>query len=133
MTLINDLNLIKQGIDFTGIENQKIHPTDIDALLEFDNKVLILMEVKYNGAKIPTGQRLVLERLCDNWDGKQAIVLKVEHNHEDKKTPIILKNCFMNKYYYKKKWRYSKKKNIYLTEVLKVLGNEFQCDKLKNL
>lgn len=133
MTLINDLNLIKQGIDFTGIENQKIHPTDIDALLEFDNRVLILMEVKYNGAKIPTGQRLVLERLCDNWDGAESIVLKVEHNHEDKKKPIILKDCFINKYYYKNKWRYSKKKNIYLTEVLKVLGNEFQCDKLKNL
>ena len=36
MTLIRRPNQIKQGIDFTGVQNGPIHPTDIDAVLELD-------------------------------------------------------------------------------------------------
>ena len=46
MTLIRRPNQIKQGIDFTGVQNGPIHPTDIDAVLEFDNEALILIEIK---------------------------------------------------------------------------------------
>ena len=46
MTLIKNVNHIKQAIDFTGLQNDKIHPSDIDAVLEFDNEALILMELK---------------------------------------------------------------------------------------
>ena len=59
MTLIRNSNQTKQGLDFTGVENGKIHPTDIDAVLEFDNDALILIEVKRINNHIPTGQRLV--------------------------------------------------------------------------
>ncbi len=59
MTLINSYKQIKQVVDFTGIQNGLIHPTDIDAVLEFDNDVLIIIELKYKNAEIPTGQRLV--------------------------------------------------------------------------
>ena len=62
MSLIRNSNQTKQGLDFTGIQNGKIHPSDIDAVLEFDNEALILMEVKRTGNAIPTGQRLLLER-----------------------------------------------------------------------
>ena len=47
-----------------------MHPSDIDAVLEFDNEILILIEVKYKFKKIPTGQRLLLERLCNSWHTK---------------------------------------------------------------
>ena len=67
MSLIRNSKQTKQGIDFTGLQNGKIHPTDIDAVLEFDNKVLVLFEMKRKGNDIPTGQRLVLERVCNNW------------------------------------------------------------------
>ena len=59
-SLIRSRNKVKQVIDFTGVQNGKLHPSDIDAVLEFDNEVLILMEVKYKFNKIPTGQRLFL-------------------------------------------------------------------------
>ena len=70
-SLIRNSNQAKQGIDFTGIQNGKIHPTDIDAVLEFDNKTLILIEVKKSNNYLPTGQKLVLERICDNWTNKE--------------------------------------------------------------
>jgi hypothetical protein len=33
MTLIRNSKQIKQGVDFTGVQNGPIHPTDIDAVL----------------------------------------------------------------------------------------------------
>ena len=47
--LIRNSNQVKQAIDFAGIGDSKIHPTDIDAILEFNNKSLILFEVKKIG------------------------------------------------------------------------------------
>ena len=46
MGLIRNSNQAKQGVDFEGVEWGKIHPTDIDFVLEFKNEVLILGEVK---------------------------------------------------------------------------------------
>ena len=43
---IRNSKQVKQSIDFYGIGNDKIHPTDIDAVLEFNNEALILFEVK---------------------------------------------------------------------------------------
>ena len=51
---------IKQVLDFKGVGNTKIHPSDIDAVLEFDNKFLILFEVKLKGVTVPFGQRLLI-------------------------------------------------------------------------
>ena len=80
MSLIRNSKQIKQVIDFTGIENNKIHPCDIDAVLEFNNEILILIEVKFINSNIPTGQRLLLERICNSWHTNKFIILKVEHN-----------------------------------------------------
>ena len=68
MGLIRSSKQVKQAIDFSGVQNGVIHPSDVDAVLEFGNKALILMEVKRRGNMIPTGQRLMLERIVDRWD-----------------------------------------------------------------
>ena len=77
-SLIKNRNRVKQVIDFTGVQNKKMHPSDIDAVLEFNNDALILMEVKYQYHKIPIGQRLLLERIADRW-GDKSIILKMNH------------------------------------------------------
>ena len=38
MSLIKNSKRIKQSMDFTGVQNRAIHPSDIDGVLEFDNK-----------------------------------------------------------------------------------------------
>ena len=90
MSLIRNSNQVKQAIDFTGIKNGKIHPSDIDAAFEFDNEALILIEVKRIGNDIPTGQRLLLERICDSWHTDKSIVLKVTHSYPYDDTDIPL-------------------------------------------
>ncbi len=100
--LIRDEAQVVQAIDFKGVENNKIHPSDIDAVFEFNNELLILMEVKKKGVPIPTGQRLLLERLCDSWHTDKAVVLKVEHNVL--KGAIPLSNCIVTQIYYQGKW-----------------------------
>jgi hypothetical protein len=102
-SLIRNTKQVRQSIDFTGVENNKIHPTDIDFVLEFDNDILILGEVKKEGNKLPIGQRLVLERMVDKW-GSKGIALKVIHNHLDDNTDIPLLDCCVEAYYIEGKW-----------------------------
>ena len=104
MTLIRNSKQVRQTIDFTGIKDGKIHPTDIDVVLEFNNKALILMEVKRINNKIPIGQRLVLERICNNWRTSKSIALYVTHNFKQDELDIPLQKCFVSGYYYNKKW-----------------------------
>ena len=79
--LIRDSNKAKQGIDFYGLENGPMHPSDIDAVLEYDNKAVIFIELKKINNDIPLGQRLLLERLTDSWHTKKAITIKAVHNY----------------------------------------------------
>ena len=115
MGLINDSDKVVQAIDFEGVQNKNMHPSDIDAVLEFDNKLLILMEIKIKDKQIPTGQRLMLERICNAWDNdkdKNSLILKVEHDHRNKKTDIPLKLCTVTEIYFQGKWSKRKQKLI---------------------
>jgi len=51
--------------DFSKLRWGAISPTDIDGLLEFSNRLFIIIETKYKNAPIPRGQLLALERVCD--------------------------------------------------------------------
>lgn len=128
-SLIRNTKQVSQSIDFTGIENKSIHPTDIDFVLEFNNEILILGEVKREGNNIPVGQRLVLERLVDNWLGK-SIALKVFHNHKDDNTDIPLIDCYVQSYYFNKKWN-NPSKRYSLKEFINQLGRTWNNDKCK--
>lgn len=55
----------QQIADFSGLRFGAITPTDLDAFIDFNNKLFVFAEAKYNGHELPYGQRLALERLCD--------------------------------------------------------------------
>ena len=80
-------------IDFTGVQNGRIHPSDIDAVLEFDNEALILIEVKRENNDIPTGQRLLLERICNSWRTDKSISIKASLSNS--KTASISDGCIL--------------------------------------
>jgi len=94
--LINYPKRIKQSINYTGVQNKNIHPSDIDAVLEFDSKYLLLFELKYKGAKVPLGQRLMLERIIDAWEdsGKIGSIVYCEHTFPADEQ-IMLKDCLV--------------------------------------
>lgn len=75
----------KQLNNFSGLRFGKITPTDVDGLLDFANKLFVLIEVKTDGVDLPHGQRQALERTCDaiHKAGKMSALLIVTHN-----TPI---------------------------------------------
>lgn len=127
-SLIRNRNQIKQVIDFTGIGNNKFHPTDIDAVFEFDNKVLILMEVKKHNNKLPIGQKLVLERIINSWHTTQSIALIVKHNYKNDNENIPLKECDCVGYFYQGNWW---EVNIKLYDLLKKILTAWNVNKIK--
>ena len=128
MGLIRNSKQVKQSIDFEGIENGKMHPTDIDAVFEFDNEALILMQVKNRGNKLPLGQRLVLERIADSWHTGKSIVLIINHNFRNDEKDIPLVKCYVRGFYYKKMWYEC---NEPLKKTLNRLGKKWKINKLQ--
>ena len=128
MGLIRSSKQVKQAVDFSGVQNGLIHPSDIDAVLEFGNKALILLEVKRKGNRIPTGQRLMLERIVDRWE--MGVVLKVEHSFYDVDKDIPLVECFVTYYYSDKKWHEC---NVPVVKFLHGLGEKWNISKLKQI
>jgi len=127
-SLIRNSKQVKQVIDFTGVQNGKIHPSDIDAVLEFDNDALVLIEVKRKYNKIPTGQRLLLERISDSWHNpEKSIVLKVTHTYDDDTKDIPLHECSVEVVYYKGVWS---ERTGPLIDVLNKLGKKWNIKKL---
>jgi len=120
---------IKQVLDFRGIGNSKIHPTDIDAILEFDNKYLIIFEVKKKGVEAPMGQVLLFERLADCWEKTRgpAWVLYCEHDTNAEEV-VHMENCYVKKVY---------RDNVYykytanIKETLRDIADKHNITKLK--
>ena len=130
MSLIRNTKQVRQTIDFTGIESGKIHPTDIDVVLEFDNEVLILMEVKRKGNVIPIGQRLVLERIANSWHTNKVVVLYVTHNFKNDNKYIPLSECNVDSIYINKEWK-DAKQEINLKNTLKGFSKKWNIKKFK--
>jgi len=96
----------RQLRDFSGLRFGAITPTDVDGLLDFNNKLFVLIEAKVTGASLPKGQRLALERVCDaiQDEDKTAAILVITHNTQvDQK--IDFANCQVIEYRYKKTWK----------------------------
>lgn len=130
MSLIRKSKQVKQSIDFTGIQSGNIHPTDIDVVLEFNNEVLILMEVKRTGNEIPLGQKLVLQRIANSWHTEKVVVLYVTHNFKNDDKDIPLKDCNVESIYIKSEWKNAKQK-ITLEDTLKGFSKKWNIKKFK--
>ena len=72
----------RQLILYQGLESGKVCVTDIDGLIEINDKYYIFMEFKTGGKDIPTGQRILWERLVGalRETGRKAIALHVNHD-----------------------------------------------------
>ena len=130
MSLIRNRKKVRQVIDFTGVQNGRMHPSDVDAVLEFNNDVLILMEVKYRRRPIPTGQRLLLERIVDSWHTDRSCALKVEHEFTNDDENIPLHTCLVTGFYNRRHWVYYKDP-VPLVDYLNELGEKWDCKKCK--
>lgn len=104
--IIQNQKNFHQKVLFEGIRYGKCMPTDIDAIIEFDGKLLVIYELKYSNATMPYGQRLILERMANAWqdDGGEAVVFLCRHmtpSSED----IELGDTVVTNVYYNREWR----------------------------
>lgn len=97
-----NINRGRQLLRFDGIRYDNITPTDIDAVIEYQNKCWILHEVKTKGKDVPFGQKLLFERWIKDSKkvGKHAIAIISEHEIYDTQKDIYLKrDCFVREFY----------------------------------
>lgn len=102
---IHTPHLAAQLRDFSGLRYGTITPTDIDAVLDFGNRLFVFIEAKLTGADMPRGQRLALERLTDRHpqNRQQAIGIVCEHANRD--GVIDLARCVVTEYRWQGAWR----------------------------
>ena len=93
-----------QGRDFTGLRYGNITPTDIDGLIEYQNKCYVFIEAKMQGAEMPSGQRIALERLCDDLQKVKPTLLILMTHNTPTSTEIDFANSKVEKYRYKGSW-----------------------------
>lgn len=77
---IRNRNAAQQLVDFSGLRYGNITPTNIDLAIEYKNHCYIIGEGKYKNVSIPFGQKLCLERLCDDLSKvKRTLLIHYEH------------------------------------------------------
>jgi hypothetical protein len=119
--MIRNREHMRSIVNFDNMTFGKISPMDLDAFMEFNNKLYIFIETKYLDAKMPFGQELALERLCDMCydSGKQSFVFVTSHNDNDE---IDLGNSTVTKYRWEKQWHIPKHEVTLHDAVLKLKG-----------
>lgn len=84
----------QQVNNFKYLRYGKITPTDLDGLIEYKDLAYVLIEVKYQDAPLPFGQRLALKRMVKDLSfNKKAIAIVCEHNITNAEEQVDVANC----------------------------------------
>jgi hypothetical protein len=97
----------KQLFIFKNLRYGNITPTDVDGLIEYQNKAYIIFEIKYGYAKMPLGQRIALERLQRDLSlsGKASVLFVAQHEIKDTSENVDVSKAVVRQYYFEDKWR----------------------------
>jgi hypothetical protein len=100
----------KQERDFTGLRYENITPTDIDGLIEYQDKCYVFYEAKHeNAPTMSVGQRLAFERLIDDLQkAKPTLLIMFEHNFPAEKA-IDFAVCDVKSYRFEGVWKHPAK------------------------
>jgi len=90
--------------DFSGLRWGTITPTDIDGCIDWHNRLWVLLEFKHSGAELPFGQRLALERQCDDLQDCKPTLLVVASHEAPPEQDIDAANAIVTEYRYKGEW-----------------------------
>jgi hypothetical protein len=89
--------------DFSGLRWNNITPTDIDGLIDFQDRLFVFFELKRKGNAIPRGQEMAIERVVrEMGKGKPTIAFVAEH--EDDGETIHVAEANVVSYYWKGQW-----------------------------
>lgn len=118
-TRIRNEGYVRQVKEFSGLRFGSIAPTDIDCFLDFGDHLFIFVELKYGETKLPLGQRLALERLCDaceNADRKSCLIIARHECPPNVKIDVAL--AIVSEIRWERKWRQWRDKNDTVHELI---------------
>jgi len=91
--------------DFSGLKYGKITPTDIDAFLDFKNRLFILIEGKEDGVPVPKGQMIALKRIANACNSKtRSCILVIVNNKYNENGDVNYSESLVRSYYHESKW-----------------------------
>lgn len=131
MSTIKNRKGVSIPVDFK-ISNGKIGGTDIDFVLEFDDKFLIVVELKQDKAQMTVGQTLLLERLVDAWreTGRKAVAIHATWQELTDDGFINMRKCRVHSVYTTDGWlqhAYGRRIIDYLNQI----GDHWGCRKCR--
>lgn len=90
----NNRKRARQLISFKNLTSDAKSPSDLDAVIELNNKGFMFMEVKRLKTTVPPGQRVLLERLVKHTARNTfSMAVICEHNVIDTNKDIDLAAC----------------------------------------
>jgi hypothetical protein len=120
---IKDKQAIQQFVNFDGLNWGKIYPSDVDGIIDFNRGGLfIIIEFKQFNAKLPLGQRLLYQNLCNaiSDGGRLCYVIVAEHSattgHD-----IPAKDCRVREYYHLSQWHHPRSVTTTLIDAINSL------------
>lgn len=101
-----------QLIDFSGLGDGRVHPTDIDQSYDKHGRIFLFGEFKYDYAPVPRGQEIHLENLVNaiSDGGRICVAYVADHHVRDPHKEVHAKDCIIRSIYTGKnrRWRMSK-------------------------
>ena len=104
--LVKHRDRMKQIICFDGLDFGSITPMDIDGVVEYHDKAVVFLEYKLKGCKMPTGQRICIERLVNDVckAGKVGCALLAEHEVYNADDDVVAGDAIVKSVYWSGNW-----------------------------
>lgn len=96
----------RQILDFSGLRYGNITPTDLDGLIEYQDRAFVFYEYKYQGADMSQGQKKALTRLvdCIQKSGRPSVLFLCRHEVPDCESDVTASETIVHSLYYCGKW-----------------------------
>lgn len=101
---IHTPRLAAQLRDFSGLRYGKITATDLDAFIDFGDRLFVFIEAKLPGVEIPLGQRLAMERLVDATASSNRYAIGIIFEHQNRAGEIDFANGICTAYRWNGVW-----------------------------
>lgn len=133
-SLIKNMEKLSRVISYDGLCKGKNSPTDIDAVFEINNHVLLMFEVKEHGKDITQGQKFTTTRIIDAWNsvpGHIGVVVYATHPAENQ--VITLADCIVQKIYRDKGWYGIYDVEMNVGQFVEMFAKKYNVEELKGL
>lgn len=100
--------LLTQARDFSGLRYGKITPTDVDAFIDFGDRLFVFIEAKLPNIELLRGQQLALERVTAASASARRYAVAIVCEHHNRSGVIDFATCRVLRVYWQTgdKWEW---------------------------